>query len=331
MNRMCKINKRIITSIFYCWMTLIAFAQEAPFFTNKQLQYSYFNPAYIPELQYATFSLGGRFQWTGLEGAPIDGFFSAKYFFLGAHSQVGVNVLYDKIGYQYIMNPKADYAFCIPFADDSYINFGLSAGMMCKGYDDTEIDLGPSANGRIENLVYDKLEKGTAADIDVGVEVLIQNFEIGFATDHLLKGSDNVTMNRQFYGFSNYNFQSSEWWRLSPNYAFYYFKGDEGSKNVAKHQIGLDFYYVGDYDSKPTDLFYVGVAYRIPREASVRAGVTIGMFSIYYSYDYFFADLRYDSFGSHEVGLEFKIGQKDRGCFANYGKSRKKYTRYYRM
>ena len=323
--------KKKIISLLCFLSALSCFSQEVPFFSNKQLQYAYHNPAYIPELQYATILMGGRFQWTGLEGAPMDAFLSAKYFFLGAHSQLGINILYDKIGYQYVVNPKVNYTFCIPFADDSYINLGIGAGMMSKGYDDKQIYLGKKADGRIENLVYDELEKGSAPDVDAGIEILIQNFEMGFAASHLLKGTDNVTMNRTFYGFANYNFQSSEWWRLSPTYAFYYFVGDEGSEDVCKNQIGLDFYYIGDYDSHPADLFYVGAFFRIPREAGVRAGFSWGIFSLFYSYDFFFGDLRYDSYGSHELGMEFKIPQKNRGCFANYGKSRKKYTRYHRL
>ena len=318
----------IVLLFHLCWMM----GQEAPFFANKQLQYAYHNPGYIPELQYATITTGGRFQWVGLDGAPLSLFISGKYFFLGAHSQVGINMLYDKIGYQYIANPKVDYAFCVPFAPDSYINFGMSVGMMTKGYKESEIDLGYTLNNTpTRNSVLEQLEKGSAPDIDVGVEFLLQNFEFGFAANHLLKGTDNVSMNKIFYGFFNANFQSQEWWRLSPTYAFYLFKGDEGSKNVQKHQIGFDFYYVNDYDSHPRDYFYVGAAYRIPNEAVIRVGYSFEFFSIFYSYDYIFEDLRHDSYGSHEIGLEFRIGQKDRGCYANYGMSNKRYTRYHRM
>ncbi len=324
--------KRLIILLTVTVLSLqVSFSQEAPFFTNKQLQYSFHNPGYIPELQYATVTLGGRFQWTGLEGMPMDGFLSAKYFFLGAHSQIGINVLYDHIGYYQIVNPKVDYAFCIPFADDSYINFGISAGLMSKSYDLSKATYDKSLTSDQHNSILEKLENGNAPDIDVGVEFLIQNIEFGFAANHLLPGNEQVTMNPIFYGFVNCNFQSEEWWRLSPTYAFYFFKGDEGSKNVQKHQIGLDFYYVGDYDSRPRDFFYVGAAYRIYNEAAFRAGFSTRLFSIFYSFDYVFEDLRYDSHGSHEIGMEFRIPQKDRGCYANYGRSKKKYTRYHRM
>lgn len=313
-------------------MATSLFAQEVPFFTNKQLQYSYFNPGYIPELQYATFQIGGRMQWTKLEGMPKDLFFSGKYFFLGAHSQVGINVLADKIGYQSVVNPKVDYAFCVPIGDDSYLNLGVAAGMISKSYDSNAIVNDEKHDNQNIAMIVEKLEHGNAADIDAGFEILLQNFEFGAAAMHLLKGTDDVTMNRTFYGFMNYNLQTSEWWRLAPAYALYYFDGDKmyNSKDVVKHQISLYYYYVNEYDNQPTDLFYVGANYKIPYEAGFMAGFSLGQFSIYYSYDYIFANLRHGSYGTHELGIEFKIREKGKGCFANYGRSKKKYTRYFR-
>lgn len=304
-------------------------AQEVPFFSNKQMQYAYHNPGYIPELKYSTISLGGRLQWAGLDGCPKSGFLSAKYFFLGAHSQVGLNLLYDLIGYQTVINPKIDYAFCVPIGPDSYINLGLSAGFMNKSYDRDEIRKNESEISEIRIDGFDEyLEKGISPDIDVGIEFLIQNIEFGFAANHLLRGNNHISMNKIFYAFVNCNFQSQEWWRLAPTYAFYYFMGDERCKDIQQHEIGLDFYYVGDYDSRPRDYFYVGSAFKITKEVVFRVGFSHEIFSAFYSYDLCCTDLNRP--GSHELGIEFRIGQKDRGCYANYGMSKKRYTRYHR-
>lgn len=320
--------KRLFGWLLFSTICFQMVGQEVPFFTNKQLQYNYFNPGYIPELQYASVGISGKFQWVGLEGQPIDGFFSGKYFFLGAHSQVGFNMLYDKIGYQQVINPKINYAFCIPIGDDSYLNMGLSTGLMSKGYNDDEIVV---CGNKIIDEVTKKLEKGNAADIDVGFEFLIQNFEFGGAVNHLLKGNRMVKMNKTIFAFANYNFQSSEWWRLSPFYTFYGVLSNDEKNHIWKHQMGLQFHYITDYDNAPMDLFYIGAAYRLPREGSVMAGFGFGFFSVFYSYDFFFGNLSKNSSGSHELGIEFKIKQHDKGCYANYGKTRKKYTRYNRM
>lgn len=323
--------KRLFYGLVLSTLCFYALGQEVPFFTNKQLQYNYFNPGYIPELQYATIGISGKFQWVGLEGQPIDGFFSGKYFFLGAHSQIGFNMLYDKIGYQQVINPKLNYAFCIPIGDDCYLNMGMSAGLVNKNYDYNEIDYGNTLTNEQAKELLSKLERGNAADIDAGFEILIQNFEFGGAVNHLLKGNERITMNKTIFAFANYNFQSSEWWRLSPFYTFLGILANDEKNHIWKHQMGLQFHYITDYDNVPMDLFYIGAAYRHPREGSVMAGFSFGFFSVFYSYDYFFGDLRNNSHGSHEVGIEFKIKQQDRGCYANYGKTRKKFTRYFRM
>lgn len=309
-----------IIILILCALTNVS-AQEDVLFTNKQLRLNYMNPAYIPEIMYATFTLGGRFQWTGLEGAPRTYFAGGKYFFMGAHSQVGLSFLSDDIGYQYTRNPKLTFAFMVPIGDDSYINFGVGGGLMNRGYDAEKI----KETNTLHTAESFDIPKGTAADAEAGLELLLQNFELGFSANHLLEGTEDVPLHRLYSGYANYYFQTSEWWRLSPSYFVYNYR------DRWKHQLSLYFYYVFDYEWHPSDLFYVGADYRFQYEGSIMAGVNLFSFlSVFYSYDYFFGNLRHGNYGSHEIGLEFKIPQKFQGCFANYGQS-KKYTRYTRM
>ena len=296
-------------------------AQEDVFFSNKQLRLNYMNPAYIPEIMYASFNVGGRFQWTGLDGAPNTYFVNGKYFFMGAHSQIGLSFLSDDIGYQYTRSPKLTYAFMVPIGDDSYLNLGVGCGLVNRGYDASKVD---PVNTKLMPEAYD-LPKGTVADAEAGFELLLQNFELGGSVNHLLNGTEDVPLSKLYSGYVNYYFQTNEWWRLSPSYFVYNYR------DRWKHQVSLYFYYIYDYEWNPSDLFYVGASYRYEYEGTVMAGVNIlPWLSVYYSYDYFFGNLRHGSYGTHEVGLEIKIPQKFQSCLANYGKS-KKYTRYTRM
>ena len=184
-----------------------------------------------------------------------------------------------------------------------------------------------SQNGIIKSSDYHRYNFRNNMNVDI-------NDKLEFRFD--LSGSfgrrQYSPYQNSFFGFMNYNMQTSEWWRLSPAYAFYYFKGDEKtkSKDVMKHQLSLYYYYVTEYDNMPADLFYVGATYRIPNEVGFLAGFAFGIFQAYYSYDYNFSNLRHGNYGTHEIGIEFKIREKGKGCYANYGRSRKKYTRYYR-
>lgn len=300
--------------------TLKSQAQEDVLFTNKQLRLNYMNPAYVPEIMYATIDLGGRFQWRGVEGAPRTFFAGAKYFFMGAHSQVSLSFLSDEIGYQYTRIPKLSFAFMIPIGDDSYLNLGVGGGLVNRGFDASKIK-----ETNTQNLAesYD-ITKGTVPDAEVGFELLLQNFELGASANHLLKGSDQVEMHPLYSGYVNYLFQTSEWWRLCPSAYVYNYR------DRWKTQVSLYFYYIFDYEWHPSDLFYVGASYRYEYEGSIMAGVNLfSYFSLFYSYDYFFGNLRHGNYGTHEIGLEIKIPQKFQSCFANYGKS-KKYTRYNR-
>jgi type IX secretion system PorP/SprF family membrane protein len=296
-------------------------AQEDVLFTNKQLKMNYMNPAYIPEIMKATLTIGGRYQWTGIDGAPRSIYANGKYFFMGAHSQISLSFLSDDIGYQYTRQPKIGYAFMLPIGDDSYLNLGIGGGLVNRGYDASKID--PANTKNMEDS-YD-LQKGTAPDAEVGAEVLLQNLEIGASVNHLLEGTENVKMSPLYSGYVNYYFDTSEWWRLSPSYYVYNYR------DRWKHQIMVLFYYIFDYEWNPSDLFYVGASYRYAYEGSLQAGINLfPSLSLFYSYDYFFGGLSHGNYGTHELGLEIKIPQKFQGCFANYGKS-KKYTRYTRM
>lgn len=115
-------------------------AQEDVLFTNKQLRLNYMNPAYVPEIMNATITLGGRWQWTGLDGAPRTYYAGGKYFFMGAHSQVSLSFMSDEIGYQYTRQPKLSFAFMASIGDDSYLNLGVGGGLVNRGYDADKIN-----------------------------------------------------------------------------------------------------------------------------------------------------------------------------------------------
>lgn len=312
-----------IVMIMNLVLAQIASAQEDVLFTNRQLRMAYTNPAYIPEILEATITLGGRTQWRNIEGSPNTFFASARYFFIGAHSQVALTMLGDKIGYTKTTMPKLTYAFMVPFHEDCYLNLGVGAGFVSRRYD---FDMMNTMGVNSENVAIDKLDNYTSPDAEAGFELLLQNFELGASVNHLIStGEENQRMRKLWSGYFNVLMQSKEWWRLIPSYSFYKYQ----DRN--KHQLSVCFQYLFDFEFHPKDLFYVGMAYRFNYEGSVLFGINMFSFlSVFYSYDYFFGSLRHDNRGTHELGIEFKIPQKFKGCFANYGKSHK-YTRYTRI
>ncbi|MCQ2198918.1 MAG: PorP/SprF family type IX secretion system membrane protein [Paludibacteraceae bacterium] len=323
-----------VNSFRYIYMLLVCallsvscIAQEDVLFTNKQMRMPYYNPAYIPELLEATITVGGRNQWTGIEGAPKTIMVSGKYFFVGAHSQVSLSYMADKIGYQYTLQPKLQYAFMVPFADDCYLNLGVGGGFVKRGYHPEMIDPVNTIN---DATIEDKLIESRQPDAEAGFELLIQNFELGASVNHLIKGNSERPMTKFYSAYANYLFQTKEWWRLTASYSLYnYHEMNYGQR--WKHQLSVYFQYLWDYEAKPKDLVYLGLAFRPTLEGSIMGGINLFSFlNVFYSYDCFFGNLRYTSKGTHEIGLEFKIPHKFKGCYANYGKSHK-YTRYTRI
>ena len=208
-----------ITIILNLVLAPIVSAQEDVLFTNRQLRMAYTNPAYIPEILEATITLGGRTQWRNIDGAPNTFFASARYFFIGAHSQVALTMLGDKIGYTKTTMPKLTYAFMVPFNEDCYLNLGVGAGFVSRRYD---FDMMNTMGVNSENVAIDKLDNYTSPDAEAGFELLLQNFELGASVNHLIStGEENQRMRKLWSGYFNVLMQSKEWWRLIPSYSFY--------------------------------------------------------------------------------------------------------------
>ena len=98
------------------------------------------NPAYIPEIMKATFTIGGRYQWTVLMGLRVPFMPMANISLWVPILQISLSFLSDDIGYQYTRQPKIGYAFMLPIGDDSYLNLGIGGRLVNRGYDASKID-----------------------------------------------------------------------------------------------------------------------------------------------------------------------------------------------
>lgn len=106
----------------------ISYAQQEPetnLFWNKLVHY---NPASIGLNEKTAVNTHGRYQWSGLNGAPKTLTFNAAQKVEAVHGAVGVSFEHDQIGNSNMQTALVNYAFHIP-VNESVLSIGASAGI----------------------------------------------------------------------------------------------------------------------------------------------------------------------------------------------------------
>ena len=110
--------KREVYSKFIFVLTLVVtkpcFGQSIPETAFYWENPYYINPASVNFDYAGYFTLGGRKQWTGIEGSPATYFTTGAFYAEGYRTQGGIKILKDKIGYIGSLDIALSYAYTLP-------------------------------------------------------------------------------------------------------------------------------------------------------------------------------------------------------------------------
>ncbi|GCD76909.1 hypothetical protein JCM31826_03910 [Thermaurantimonas aggregans] len=197
--------KKIRLSLVAFSLTISAFSQQVPLYSNYFFTPYIYNPAMsglsaTPELS-AIF----RRQWTGFDGAPQ----TAALAFNGAS-------LSNKVGYSvYAYNDQASllernaiygaYAYKVQFGDKNFIDFGIGAGYLNQSINVTLI----RNSDRFDPAVFGQVNGRSIFDVNIGVNARINNLMVGAAVPQLfsspIKFLDQPTAQVLFSAYRHYN------------------------------------------------------------------------------------------------------------------------------
>jgi type IX secretion system PorP/SprF family membrane protein len=182
--------KHVFTHLaFLCLFGSVnVFAQQDPHFSQYMHNKLFMNPAYAGIKHALCFSGIMREQWSGFEGAPRSGVFSADIYSENLRGGVGLNVMYDQLGFEKNMAYRLSYSFHIEEILGGTLAIGLEAGLSSK-------TLGPtgsqswvaSTNWQNDPVVPNRLQ-ATKGDFAAGLWYQREEFWFGLSASHINGG-----------------------------------------------------------------------------------------------------------------------------------------------
>ena len=272
------------------------------FWKNPQ----YLNPATIYDKYVAVFSMAARKQWLGFPGAPITFFASGTTYLNDFHTQLGLIVMQDKLGYTSTSNINFTYAFAILFEQNWQLHLGLRGNFQMLSYDPSKINV-LSEN---DSEIYHHLKSENSFNSAVGVELTNKSLKIGAASQNIFS-----LFTPQNPLQTNTNFLYGRFRRFSSDIvSFGYGVCGIQYANLLQLEFNSTAYFKlkknNGLTDKP-DVFDIGLFYRTRSEIGVTFGFDLTEFlHLSYSYDYHLGDIRRSSIGTNELMITYNLYKK---------------------
>ncbi|MDA3883234.1 MAG: type IX secretion system membrane protein PorP/SprF [Bacteroidales bacterium] len=289
--------------IALCMLNSFIQAQQTPLYSLSSYNQYVINPAYAGVNSYYSAHVNSRYQFVGIENAPVTTSFS----FYGPHKSLpmgwGGMILNDGQGAFSRFAAYGSYSYSIDLSTVYALSFGLHAGFMQYTVDLTKVRFLHS-----EVNVSEDMFQSVKPDATFGMYLQSSRLYAGFSLDQLFRNEidvidDTLVMNNEtIYHLLNhvtinggYMYSLSSDVELKPTMRIRYFyrtplQVELGAMATYKNILSTGIQY------RSGGAFVMHFAY------NYRNKIHFG-----YAYDLNYNALRKDSFGSHEIylGLQF--------------------------
>ncbi|TXE18769.1 type IX secretion system membrane protein PorP/SprF [Psychroserpens burtonensis] len=303
-------TKKLITysiKIILLFVGVLGYSQQDAQYTHYMYNMSVINPGYATDdLDLINLGLLHRAQWVGSVGGPTTSSFFA-HTSLGNKIEGGISAVHDQIGdVVKETNLFADFAYAIPFSENTKLSFGVKAGAT---FFSTNFNGFVYSDDLPDPAFANNLSK-TYPNIGVGAFYFGKQFYLGFSAPNLLESEhlDNdsgiVTSRKEethLFFTAGYVYNINEKIKLKPAMM---------TKAVSGSPLSLDL----TTNVLINDVFEIGVGYRFDDSISGLVNFrVIDSLRIGYAYDYTLSNLGNFNTGSHEIILLFDIGKPGNG------------------
>jgi type IX secretion system PorP/SprF family membrane protein len=269
-------------------------AQQDPMYTHYMYNTLAYNPAYAGSRDAMSFLGLARFQWVGINGAPMTQNFQIHTPIYGGLC-AGVGVINDKIGVTNNTNLSLDLTYRFHLGRHHRLAFGLKGGL-----DFFNNNLFAVPTNEQDDPAFNQNTSRTLPNIGVGMYYDHTNFYVGFSVPKIVEHRLNTVglgeMKRNYFIMAGGFIPVSKNFGLKPTTLV---KITEGAP--VQGELTLE--------ALIHNRFSVGAFYRSLDGVGVLLGVNIiPSLRLGYSFDWPLTELsRVGQFGSHEIMLRYDL------------------------
>ncbi len=275
--------KAIITMILI-FIGANAICQERFHISQYMGNQEYYNPSVIGSYGELNLAVLYRNQWTGFDGSPNVGMVSVFSPINGGANSIGLNLIYDGIGYSRKSIINFNYAYRLRIDTRHQIAFGIGGGIKHFAQDITQVEIADGDNYFIDNSV-----NRLSVDGSVGAYFFCEDYYVGLS-------GNSITETAHINLHGGYRIRLKEDFYLTPSTLLKY---------VSAAPLQMDINALLEYK-----MLGVGLSYRTSNDvvALVQLMAT-NKLKIGYSYDFNLSagQLREQLGGSHEFYLRYRF------------------------
>lgn len=278
------------------------FAQQDPQSSLYMLNPLYFNPAYAGSRGSFNITALGRFQWVGLDGAPMSQFLSVHAPLRAQSIGLGLTVTNDRIGSRNNTAIYGNFSFAVRLNKKAdRLAFGINGGVDLYQYNFNDLNVNDPTDPVYANTYFQ-----ARPNFGLGIYYYGERHYFGVSVPRLLEMSiandpqSQAILARHFYITGGYVFKLNSVLQLKPSALV---------KLTPNAPVTFDI----NANLFMFERINLGLMYRFNESVGLNVSYTHkNIFTIAYAYDFPINDLRTNQFGTHEVALMIDLWSKKR-------------------
>ena len=276
----------------------VAVAQQLGQYTHYMSNELIINPAFAGGHDALSLTAIHRSQWVGIDGAPSTQSFSIHSLAKNDQMGLGLTLINDRVGVHKNFTAQLAYAYRVPLDGESYISFGLQAGVNHKTSDYSSLTVPTQGlnDPGVELVDY----ANTAMEVGAGIYLKTPKWHIGISSPKIFSSqtevNDSISIalnNAHYFFYGRYRAPVSSSIKLQPNV-------------LIKYLPGLPLSWDAGLNAIWNEVLLTGVSYRSTESIDLllQAKVTPQL-KIGYSFDYTLAEVSGLGRSSHEFMLNY--------------------------
>lgn len=189
-------KKTLLITACAAMMSLEAFAQDVPVYSQKLTNSFLYNPS-VAGNTLGSATLSYRQQWTGATGAPQTSFFSLHTPFAQHKMGTGFNVYRETAGVNDNLYASAAFAYHVRFTDDNLFSMGASGEFINSRINFSRID----AQDMDDALIAEDQSSLTKVDFSFGMSFASRYFRVGASANRISSLVGIIDSLQQFPAF----------------------------------------------------------------------------------------------------------------------------------